>query len=83
MFKSEFKKWFNSLRVTNLKKEKIENKIFFLRIFFKWIKLKRSLIINGLLQYFGNTSCHYQAKISKESFFFKFFFKFVKSKNLK
>ena len=23
-------------------------------------------IINGLLQYFGNTSCHYQAKISKE-----------------
>jgi hypothetical protein len=22
--------------------------------------------INGLLQYFGNTSCHYQAKISKE-----------------
>jgi len=21
---------------------------------------------NGLLQYFGNTSCHYQAKISKE-----------------
>jgi hypothetical protein len=29
-------------------------------------KLKRSFIINGLLQYFGNTSCHYQAKISKE-----------------
>ncbi len=27
---------------------------------------KRSFIINGLLQYFGNTSCHYQAKISKE-----------------
>jgi hypothetical protein len=22
--------------------------------------------MNGLLQYFGNTSCHYQAKISKE-----------------
>jgi hypothetical protein len=30
------------------------------------IKLKRSFIINGLLQYFGNTSCHYQAKMSKE-----------------
>jgi hypothetical protein len=31
------------------------------------IKIKlRSFIINGLLQYFGNTSCHYQAKISKE-----------------
>jgi hypothetical protein len=29
-------------------------------------KIKRSFIINGLLQYFGNTSCHYQAKISKE-----------------
>jgi hypothetical protein len=25
-----------------------------------------NFIINGLLQYFGNTSCHYQAKISKE-----------------
>ena len=32
----------------------------------KWNKLKRNFIINGLLQYFGNTSCHYQAKISKE-----------------
>ncbi len=30
------------------------------------LKLKRSFITNGLLQYFGNTSCHYQAKISKE-----------------
>jgi len=26
----------------------------------------RSFLINGLLQYFGNTSCHYQAKISEE-----------------
>jgi len=26
-------------------------------------ELKRSFIVNGLLQYFGNTSCHYQAKI--------------------
>jgi hypothetical protein len=30
------------------------------------IKLKQSFIINGLSQYYGNTSCHYQAKISKE-----------------
>ena len=30
------------------------------------IKLKPSFIINGLLQYYDNTSCHYQAKIFKE-----------------
>jgi hypothetical protein len=35
-------------------------------IYIYWIKLKRSFIINGLLQYSDNTSCHYQAKISKE-----------------
>ena len=40
--------------------------IFVLKNIYFLLKLKRSFIINGLLQYFGNTSCHYQAKISKE-----------------
>jgi len=29
-------------------------------------KLKRSFIINGVLQYFGKTSCHYQASLKKK-----------------
>jgi len=38
----------------------------FIHSLFIEIKIKRSFIINGLLQYFGSTRCHYQAKIFKE-----------------
>ncbi len=48
-----------------MKKNDNSSFFYFVQIIYV-IKLKRSFIINGLSQYFGNTSCHYQAKISKE-----------------